>query len=30
MEIDRGEYLDLLDELLAVPEPAWPQRSAHA
>lgn len=26
LEIGRGEYLELLDELLAVPEPAWPGR----
>jgi leucyl/phenylalanyl-tRNA--protein transferase len=24
IEIDRGEYLALLDEALEVPEPAWP------
>jgi leucyl/phenylalanyl-tRNA---protein transferase len=25
IEIDRGEYLDLLDDVLAVPEPVWPK-----
>jgi leucyl/phenylalanyl-tRNA---protein transferase len=30
IEIDRGEYLDLLDDALAVPEAPWPRRDAHA
>jgi leucyl/phenylalanyl-tRNA--protein transferase len=28
IEIDRWEYLDLLDDLLTVPEPAWPGKDA--
>jgi leucyl/phenylalanyl-tRNA---protein transferase len=30
IEIDRSEYLDLLDDVLAVPEPTWPTASGHA
>ncbi len=28
MEIDRAEYLDVLDDALLVPEPLWPQKAA--